>query len=71
MALFAFIPIPDFFDSLFSLFAAFVLGTLIGAERQYSISGGVRIRHPYSAPTIDWGRCCTCSGLEMAQRVES
>ncbi len=31
---------PDFFDSLVSLFAAFVLGTLIGAERQYRQRGG-------------------------------
>ena len=27
--------LPDFFDTLVSLFTAFVLGTLIGAERQY------------------------------------
>ena len=34
---------PDFFDSLLSLFGAFVLGTLIGAERQYrQRSGGLR-----------------------------
>jgi putative Mg2+ transporter-C (MgtC) family protein len=33
----------DFLDSLVSLFAAFVLGTLIGAERQYrQRSGGLR-----------------------------
>src|SRR5215468_6508587 len=33
----------DFFDSFVSLFAAFVLGTLIGAERQYrQRSGGLR-----------------------------
>ena len=32
--------IPDFLDSLVSLFAAFVLGTLIGAERQYRQRGG-------------------------------
>src|SRR3984885_8085056 len=32
--------IPDFFDTLVSLFAAFVLGTLIGAERQYRQRGG-------------------------------
>jgi hypothetical protein len=31
---------PDFLDSLVSLFAAFVLGTLIGAERQYRQRGG-------------------------------
>ena len=31
---------PDFFNSLISLFAAFVLGTLIGAERQYRQRGG-------------------------------
>jgi len=30
----------DFFDSLVSLFAAFVLGALIGAERQYRQRGG-------------------------------
>ena len=30
----------DFLDSLVSLFAAFVLGTLIGAERQYRQRGG-------------------------------
>jgi putative Mg2+ transporter-C (MgtC) family protein len=27
--------VGDFVDTLISLFAAFVLGTLIGAERQY------------------------------------
>jgi putative Mg2+ transporter-C (MgtC) family protein len=32
--------IPDFLDSLVSLFAAFVLGGLIGAERQYRQRGG-------------------------------
>ncbi len=32
--------ISDFFDSLVSLFGAFVLGTLIGAERQYRQRGG-------------------------------
>jgi putative Mg2+ transporter-C (MgtC) family protein len=32
--------LPDFLDSLFSLLAAFVLGTLIGAERQYRQRGG-------------------------------
>src|SRR5271169_3452526 len=33
----------EFIDSLVSLFAAFVLGTLIGAERQYrQRSGGLR-----------------------------
>jgi putative Mg2+ transporter-C (MgtC) family protein len=33
----------DFLDSFVSLFAAFVLGTLIGAERQYrQRSGGLR-----------------------------
>ncbi|HEX3504229.1 MAG TPA: MgtC/SapB family protein [Xanthobacteraceae bacterium] len=32
--------LPDFLDSLVSLFAAFVLGTLIGAERQYRQRGG-------------------------------
>ena len=32
--------VPDFLDSLVSLFAAFVLGTLIGAERQYRQRGG-------------------------------
>src|SRR5271156_6798977 len=33
----------DFFDTLVSLFAAFVLGTLIGAERQYrQRSAGLR-----------------------------
>lgn len=32
--------INDFLDSLISLFAAFVLGTLIGAERQYRQRGG-------------------------------
>jgi putative Mg2+ transporter-C (MgtC) family protein len=31
---------PDFIDSLISLFAAFVLGGLIGAERQYRQRGG-------------------------------
>ena len=31
---------PDFLDSLVSLLAAFVLGTLIGAERQYRQRGG-------------------------------
>jgi putative Mg2+ transporter-C (MgtC) family protein len=31
---------PDFLDSLVSLFAAFVLGTMIGAERQYRQRGG-------------------------------
>ena len=31
---------PDFLNSLVSLFAAFVLGTLIGAERQYRQRGG-------------------------------
>jgi putative Mg2+ transporter-C (MgtC) family protein len=30
----------DFFDTLISLSAAFVLGTLIGAERQYRQRGG-------------------------------
>ena len=30
----------DFLDSLISLFGAFVLGTLIGAERQYRQRGG-------------------------------
>src|ERR1700751_779603 len=32
--------IPDFLDSLVSLFAAFVLGGMIGAERQYRQRGG-------------------------------
>jgi putative Mg2+ transporter-C (MgtC) family protein len=32
--------VDDFLDSLVSLFAAFVLGTLIGAERQYRQRGG-------------------------------
>jgi putative Mg2+ transporter-C (MgtC) family protein len=32
--------LPDFLDSLVSLFGAFVLGTLIGAERQYRQRGG-------------------------------
>src|ERR1700748_1601710 len=32
--------LPDFLDTLVSLFAAFVLGTLIGAERQYRQRGG-------------------------------
>ena len=32
--------VPDFLDSLISLFAAFVLGSLIGAERQYRQRGG-------------------------------
>jgi putative Mg2+ transporter-C (MgtC) family protein len=32
--------LPDFLDSLVSLFAAFVLGALIGAERQYRQRGG-------------------------------
>jgi putative Mg2+ transporter-C (MgtC) family protein len=32
--------LSDFLDSLVSLFAAFVLGTLIGAERQYRQRGG-------------------------------
>jgi putative Mg2+ transporter-C (MgtC) family protein len=32
--------VPDFLDSLVSLFAAFVLGGLIGAERQYRQRGG-------------------------------
>ena len=31
---------PEFLDSLVSLFGAFVLGTLIGAERQYRQRGG-------------------------------
>ena len=31
---------PDFLDSLLSLFGAFVLGGLIGAERQYRQRGG-------------------------------
>jgi putative Mg2+ transporter-C (MgtC) family protein len=31
---------PDFLDSLISLLGAFVLGTLIGAERQYRQRGG-------------------------------
>jgi putative Mg2+ transporter-C (MgtC) family protein len=31
---------PDFLDSLLSLFGAFVLGALIGAERQYRQRGG-------------------------------
>src|ERR1700730_7902711 len=35
----------DFIDSLVSLFAAFVLGTLIGAERQYRQRGGVLRTH--------------------------
>src|ERR1700749_3302681 len=35
--------IADFFDTLVSLSAAFVLGTLIGAERQYRLrSAGLR-----------------------------
>jgi len=32
--------VPDFLDTLISLLAAFVLGTLIGAERQYRQRGG-------------------------------
>src|SRR5215472_8620317 len=32
--------LPDFLDTLVSLFAAFVLGTMIGAERQYRQRGG-------------------------------
>jgi putative Mg2+ transporter-C (MgtC) family protein len=32
--------VGDFLDSLDSLFAAFVLGALIGAERQYRQRGG-------------------------------
>jgi putative Mg2+ transporter-C (MgtC) family protein len=32
--------LPDFLDSMVSLFAAFVLGGLIGAERQYRQRGG-------------------------------
>ena len=32
--------LPDFLDSFVSLLAAFVLGTLIGAERQYRQRGG-------------------------------
>jgi putative Mg2+ transporter-C (MgtC) family protein len=32
--------VGDFLDSLVSLFAAFVLGALIGAERQYRQRGG-------------------------------
>src|SRR5579863_9851433 len=32
--------VADFLDSLLSLFGAFVLGTLIGAERQYRQRGG-------------------------------
>ena len=32
--------LPDFLDSLVSLFAAFVLGAFIGAERQYRQRGG-------------------------------
>jgi putative Mg2+ transporter-C (MgtC) family protein len=32
--------LPDFLDTVVSLFAAFVLGTLIGAERQYRQRGG-------------------------------
>lgn len=35
----------DFFDTLVSLFTAFVLGTLIGAERQFrQRSAGLRDR---------------------------
>jgi putative Mg2+ transporter-C (MgtC) family protein len=34
------ITLPDFVDSLISLATAFVLGTLIGAERQYRQRGG-------------------------------
>ena len=32
--------VPDFLDSLVSLFGAFILGALIGAERQYRQRGG-------------------------------
>jgi hypothetical protein len=32
--------VGDFVDTLISLLAAFVLGTLIGAERQYRRRGG-------------------------------
>jgi putative Mg2+ transporter-C (MgtC) family protein len=32
--------LPDFLDSMVSLLAAFILGTLIGAERQYRQRGG-------------------------------
>jgi putative Mg2+ transporter-C (MgtC) family protein len=43
MAAFHSFTLSDFFDSLISLFGAFVLGTLIGAERQYrQRSGGLR-----------------------------
>ena len=43
MAAFHSFTLSDFVDSLISLFGAFVLGTLIGAERQYrQRSGGLR-----------------------------
>ena len=39
--------LPDFLDSLLSPVGAFVLGTLIGAERQYrQRSGGLRTNVP-------------------------
>ena len=43
MAIFHTVTLADFIDSLVSLLTAFVLGTLIGAERQYrQRSGGLR-----------------------------
>jgi putative Mg2+ transporter-C (MgtC) family protein len=43
MAIFHTVVLADFIDSLVSLFTAFLLGTLIGAERQYrQRSGGLR-----------------------------
>src|ERR1700685_4845345 len=40
MAFIHFFAIGDFLDSMVTLFAAFVLGMLIGAERQYRQRGG-------------------------------
>ena len=52
--------LPDFLDSLVSLFAAFVLGTLIGAERQYRQRGGGLRTHVLvavgAATFVDIGR---------------
>ena len=40
MAIFHSFGLTDFIDTLISLLTAFVLGTLIGAERQYRQRGG-------------------------------
>lgn len=48
----------DFLDTLVSLTAAFVLGTLIGAERQY------RLRTAGSADQRAGG--CQCRGLRRS-----